>query len=113
LFPTQRDVPKVWLILVYALATVGVFHLAHRSIKSSSSSKSPTPYSKLLWTNKEFEKWYKQQTANIPIELLQSSTEFSDPKNCTKFPNLVDLNFNNIYWQSLKTKNNNCAYFLS
>ncbi|CAL4133718.1 unnamed protein product, partial [Meganyctiphanes norvegica] len=67
----------------------------------------------VLKAKKEYEKWYKQNIVNIPVELLQSSTEYHDPKHCTKLPNLFDLNFNNIYWQSLTTKNRGIAYFLS
>ncbi|KAA0203152.1 hypothetical protein HAZT_HAZT003640 [Hyalella azteca] len=55
----------------------------------------------------EYAKILQSEIPNLPIRYWQSLNNKFPAKNatCAIFPSLIDLQFNNVYWQTLKTSN--------
>lgn len=58
-------------------------------------------------SDQELAQLLQNKVPNLPIRYWQKLHNITPQKNktCAKFPNLWDISFNNIYWQTLKTSN--------
>ncbi|CAL4124593.1 unnamed protein product [Meganyctiphanes norvegica] len=66
--------------------------------------------------NTQYQSQIKILSSLFPMEMVSVKGKIKGediPKNCSKFPSLLDLKFNNIYWQELLSSAGEILYFLT